>query len=693
MHRLLLCCPLVLIITALSARLSPAADDSQSLHRLLAGTCADCHNDADPAGGVSFEVAVSNEALLARPDLIEKALNAIDSRFMPPDDAEPLSNDVRDASVAALTALLRTATATATPPQQPVSRLNRFHYNNTVRDLFGLDRDVFPLPEKLMTRHDGALRQALAAGGSGRLADVVQVSCDALAPKPGLAGVRAFPKDLRASHGFDNQADQLTLSPLLLDGFFHLSVSILESPDFTAERVGMWDHFFAAPPEGVDHREEVTKRLAAFLPRAFRRPITPDILDRYTTYTLAKLQAGHDFPTAMKKVAAAILSSPLFLYRAPPTSAAEEPFALADRLAFTLWGSCPDPQLLASAADGSLTAPAVLRTQVTRMLADSRIERFLDSFPSQWMQLENILAATPDPGLSRVYSLDPERPAGVQMVLEPLLLFEAAFVENRPLHELIAPPFSYRSAFLDAWYTSPLTPPAVDTAALPPDTDPAEAVAAAERAYDDHLRGLLRSTEFRRVANEDPRYGGILTNAAVLTMTSGPKRTHPVARGVWVIEVLFNAPPPPPPNDVPPLDEDAGDANLTIRERFAAHRENPSCAGCHSQLDPLGFALENFDITGRWRSHYANGRDVDAAGILMRQHAFEEAVSFKAALLAERRRLARGFTEHLLRFALARKLSPADRPAIEDILDATEADGFRLRDILQAVLTSARFQS
>lgn len=690
MHRLLLCIPLVLIATAWSTGVCWGDDDSPSVHSLLSGTCADCHNDADPAGSVSFE-ATTPEALLARPDLIEKALNAIESRFMPPDDAEPLAADTRMGVTAALTDLLRAATASAAPTPLPVSRLNRFQYNNVVRDLFEIDRDVFPLSEKLMTRHDDALQQALASAAPSRLADVVQVSCDALSPKPGLAGVRAFPKDLRASHGFDNQADQLTLSPLLLDGFFHLSVSIMESPDFTAEQVGAWNEFFAAPPEGVDHREAVTKRLAAFLPRAFRRPVTSETLDRYTTYAVAKLQAGHDFPTAMKKVATAVLSSPLMLYRAPAATVEERPYALAERLAFTLWGSCPDAELLSCAENGSLATPDVLRTQVARMLVAPRIERFLDSFPSQWMQLENILAATPDPALSRAYSLDPERPAGLQMVLEPLLLFEAAFVENRPLHELIAPPFGYRSDFLDAWYTSPLTPPAVDTAAPPADADPAEAVAQAQRAYDDHLRGLLRSTEFRRVANEDPRYGGILTNAAVLTMTSGPKRTHPVARGVWVIEVLFNAPPPPPPNDVPPLAEDAGDADLTIRERFAAHRENRSCAGCHSQLDPLGFSLENFDITGRWRSAYANGRDVDAAGILMKEHAFEEAVSFKAALLEERRRLARGFTEHLLRFALARKLSPADRPTVEDILDATEADGFRLRDVLEAVLTSDRF--
>jgi mono/diheme cytochrome c family protein len=981
MQRVLLCCAAVLLSTTTAAFAADTRERAPaSLLALLTGTCADCHNEADPAGGVSFENTTA-QALLTRPNLIEKALDAIDSQAMPPDEVEPLAAEVRAEATAALAALLRTATAASSTPPIPVSRLNRFQYNNTVRDLFQLSRDIFPLPEKLMTRHDDALPQSLALDGPHRLPDVVQVSCDALAPAAGLAGVRAFPKDLRASHGFDNQADQLTLSPLLLDGFLHLSVSILESPDFTAENVGIWQAFFASPADGVPHEEEVARRLAEFLPRAFRRPVSTDALDRYTHYTLGKLAEGNDFPTAMKKVAAAILSSPLFLCRAPAAEPIEAPFALAERLSYTLWASCPDPELLAVAEDGSLLEPAILQAQVARMLHDPRITRFLDSFPAQWMQLENILAATPDPGLSRAYSLDPDRPAGVQMVLEPLLLFEAAFVENRPLHELIAPSFSYRSDFLEAWYTTPLTPPPVDTeaiarqnerndharaalaaelahlgealrdleapvrdrlvearragtattlalpaaiaswdfdngltdsigslhfqghgdyelasgqvrlkgghllsspiptdlgakslevtcllenldqpggglmgiqgpqglfdtivlgerqpkhwisgsnlfdrtedfpgsheetvtgdwlhfvmvyeqdgttrlfrngvpyggafqkgsvtfprdasrvllglrhlppggnrslqvtidsarlynrslsaeevaaaasqagfisaaevlaamtpehrdrheqltaataakeaelAAVPANTDPGKAIASAQRAFDDHLRGLLRSTTFRRVASEDPRYGGIVTNAAVLTMTSGPTRTHPVARGVWVIEVLFNAPPPPPPNDVPPLADEGDDSHLTIRERFAAHRANPSCAGCHTQLDPLGFALENFDLTGRWRSHYANGREVDAAGTLFRQHAFQEAVGFKDALLEERRRFARGFTEHFLRFALARPLTPADRVAIEDILDATEADDYPLQGMLEAVLLSNRFRS
>jgi hypothetical protein len=639
---------------------------------------------------VNVEAMLEANALTADAALLERLLDVIESRGMPPDDVDPLDDTTRDAVLAELHSRLETATADATPPPVPVSRLNRFQYNNTVRDLFQLDRNIFPLPEKLLTRHDTALAQTLSAGADAQLPDVVQVSCDAVAAAPGLEGVRPFPKDLRASHGYDNQSDKLTLSPLLLDSFLHLSVSILESPDFTADSVGIWQAFFAAPPENTSPEDAIRSRLATFLPLAFRRPVSDDVLSRYTAYTLAKLESGQDFTAAMKKVAAAVLSSPLFLYRTPPATPADEPLALAERLAYSLWGSCPDRELIDLAADGSLTEPAILATQVERMLADPRIERFLDAFPAQWMQLENILAATPDPSLSRIYSLDPKRPAGTQMVLEPLLLFEAVLLENRPLAELIRPTFSYRSDFLDAWYTTPLTPPPVDTDAV--DGDREKARAAAQEQFDNHIRGLLQGQTFRRVSLEDPRYGGILTNAAMLTMTSGPKRTHPVARGVWVIEVLFNDPPPPPPNDVPPLDEDAGDASLTIRERFAAHRENPSCAGCHSRLDPLGFALENYDITGRWRDTYTNGRDVDAAGVLRQTHPFDEAVGFKAALLEEQRPIARGLTEHLLRYALGQELAPADRIAVEAIVAGTSENGYRLKDLLRSVLLSPRFR-
>jgi hypothetical protein len=226
---------------------------------------------------------------------------------------------------------------------------------------------------------------------------------------------------------------------------------------------------------------------------------------------------------------------------------------------------------------------------------------------------------------------------------------------------------------------------------VPPNQNPGKAQQEAQKRFENEIRNKLRSRTFHRVAASDPRYGGVITNAAMLSMTSGPKRTHPIARGAWMIEVIFNDPPPPPPNDVPPLNEDSGSKNLTIREKFAKHRENPDCAGCHSRLDPLGFALENFDITGRWRDKYENGREVDSSGTLMKKHSFTDITAFKASLVKENRRFAKAFTAHLLRFALAKELSPADSLTIDKIVDKTEKEGFKLRSLMKEVILSESF--
>jgi hypothetical protein len=226
---------------------------------------------------------------------------------------------------------------------------------------------------------------------------------------------------------------------------------------------------------------------------------------------------------------------------------------------------------------------------------------------------------------------------------------------------------------------------------VPPPKDPALAQQKAQEWFDDDIRRKMRSRTFVRESLTDPRYGGVITTAAVLSMTSGPQRTHPIARGAWMIEVILNDPPAPPPNDVPPLNEEASDKQLTIREKFAAHRENPNCAGCHSRLDPLGFALENFDITGRWRNQYENGRDVDASGELMKKHAFADVVQFKQSLVKERRRFAKAFTAHLLRYALSRELAAADSITIESVIDKTEKDSFKIRALMRAVIASDAF--
>ena len=971
---------LLMTIAAISIVALPStsrADDFDGfLAPLFKQNCVQCHGNDEANGKVNLQLISSSQQFLAKPKLIQKLIQVIDANDMPPEGETQLKESVRAKTLDSLKKMLRQATVGQTSQRLPIRRLNRFQYNNAVKDLFELNRDLFALNEKLMTRYSNYLNTK-----SDRMPDRVNVASHALNPPPGLRGVNAFPKDLRASHGFDNQANQLTLSPLLLDSFLKLSVSIVNSPDFNEQSVGIWNRFFKAPGDDVQLGPEVRKRLQPFLTMAFRRPVDPTTLDRYSAYVEAKLRGGMSFPEAMKKVASAALSSPLFLYRSGTADGENRQFELASNLSFFLWSTGPDLELLRLAENGQLAKTETLNRTLDRMFADPKIERFLDSFPAQWMQLENVLAATPDPQKQRFFSLDKDNPASLQMLLEPLLLFDAVYIENRPIADFISPPFNYRSDFLQTWYSSDLKVPTIDRAEItaqnqrndrsrtqlqatiaslqgelnamikpiktrllaertkksagkkpvdlkpyaawefdgdlkssvgsfdlkphgkiefqdgmvvlkrsflqsgnlpiplkaksldvwckvhdvnqrgggvmgiqgpgdffdtivlgerkprhwisgsngfsrtndfpkstpenmpnellhltmvyapngtttlyrngipygkpfrkgaatfpkdrtsvlfglrhlppagnkylsvsidkarlynreltaaevssshsgynryitdkelltvmtaeqrakhkslsetltvaklklakvPQNRDPKQLQQAEQRRFDDAMRSKLRARDFQRIENSDPRYGGVITNAAMLSMTSGPKRTHPIARGAWIIEVILNDPPPPPPNDVPPLNEDAADKNLTIREKFAVHRENPDCAGCHSRLDPLGFALENFDITGRWRDKYDNDRTVDVSGKLMRKYEYTDVVGFKRSLTTEKRRFAKAFTAHLLRFATSRELHPADSLTIDAIADETEKTDFKLRSILRATVLSESF--
>ncbi|MAT46765.1 MAG: hypothetical protein CMO35_04955 [Verrucomicrobiaceae bacterium] len=958
--------------TSLAAGGADEAAFESFLKPLLAEHCVKCHGGEKTKGKVNLKEISTSGHLLAKPKLLKEMLEAVDAYDMPPEDEPEIPEPRRQQLVTTLKAMLRKAAAGgAGQDQVRIRRLNRFQYNNTVRDLFRLNRDVFALPEKLMTRHSDYLKP-----GAEQMPEKVEVACHSLSPDPGLRGVRAFPKDLRAAHGYDNQANQLSLSPLLLDSFLRLSVSIIESPDFNENTVGIWKDFFRPPDDG-DLRTEIRKRLENFLLLAFRSAIDAETLDRYTDYTFSKTQQGLSYTDAMKKAASAVLSSPRFLLRYGSTVGGKDLFVVASNLSFFLWNSGPDLELLKLAESGELAALEAFRQTCDRMMEDPKIERFLDTFPSQWMQLENLLGVTPDPKLAQLFNVDKNSPASIQMILEPLLLFDAMFLENRPVIELIAPAFAYQSEFLRTWYTSDLKPPKFDASSIvarnkdndqkrsnlestikasqneldallkpvrtrllqarqkggkkpvdlnpfaawefnndlrdsvgslhlkghgkiqhkdgmvvlnnsylqssplpfdlrertlevwclvhnidqrggglmgvqgpgdffdtivlgerqprhwisgsnrfartkdfpgstpetkpnqklhlamvygkdgavtlyrngkphgkpfrtsvatfpkgrssiifglrhlpagankhlhvsiararfynralnaeevagsagglyiseeeltraltpaqrekrisltrtieqartshenvPANTDPGRARQDARKIFEDDIRNKLRSRTFTRQEAADPRYGGVITNAAMLSMTSGPGRTHPIARGAWVIEVIFNDPPPPPPNNVPPLNEDAAAKNLTIREKFAKHRENPDCAGCHSRLDPLGFALENYDIIGRWRDKYPNGRSVDASGTLMKKYPFDGAVRFKESLVSEDRRFARAFTAHLLRYATSRELSPADFLAAEAIVEKTSSENYRLRSLIREVLLSESF--
>ena len=514
---------------------------------------------------------------------------------------------------------------------------------------------------------------------SGKMADTVTVGSRPLGKsqmiEPRLAGIAAFPKDPRAEHGFDNQADHLSMSPLLMESFLRLGRSITQSPDFSAHNVGQWDTLFQSPSNGADLDQEIRRRLLPFLTKAFRQPIENEVLDRYAGSVLRQIDSGTSFTDAMKFVVSAAISSPkfLYLYDRPGVSKTSQPISdieLASRLSFFLWGSLPDQTLLDLAAGGELHKPVILDDQIDRMLSDEKIKRFCDSFPAQWLQLERIVSSIPNPQEFPDFYFSKFR-SSMHMMLEPLLLFETVLIENQPITQLIDSDFTYRSSLLEQAYG--------ELGNVPTESN--------------QRGGGVSVLRFHRVPVTDRRNGGVITNAAVMTMTSGPDRTQPITRGAWIASVIFNDPPEPPPADVPPLDEkpSEGGRHLTLRERLAVHRQRSDCKGCHERIDPLGFALENFDPIGVWREQYDNGRKVDASGILFRTHHFRDVREFKDAILLEKDRFTRALAGHLMAFALARELGPADQVALDKIAQTVAADEYRMRTLIKQVILSKPF--
>lgn len=631
------------------------------LRQTLEGNCVDCHSGSDAEANLSFDEILSSKSELEL-ELIDDLIDVLESKSMPPEDGEPLSKEMRQSVVLELRDLFAAKVKSRPMPATPIRRMNRFQYNNAVQDLFDLKVDVFALPERMMREYN------YYDPASGKMPDSVRVGSRPLGKSQligkRLAGVTPFPQDLRAENGFDNLAGILSLSPLLMESFLNLARSIVESGDFNASTVGVWNSHFEAP----EHFDELTseakelelrKRLETFLNRAFRGAYTQASLDRYSNYAVQQINSGETFTSAMKEVSAAVISSPRFLYLYDDV---DRGLALATRLSFFIWGSLPDEALIEAAKSDELSDPEVLSNQLHRMLNDRRSKRFCDSFPAQWLQLERIIASVPDPNVYPLFYFAKFR-VSMHMMLEPLLVFETLLIENRPIHELIHSNFSYRSDLLRSWYRN------------------------------DGKRGRTTPTAypFDRVEITDQREGGVLTTAAVMTMTSGPDETKPITRGAWIAGVILNDPPEPPPADVPPLPPVEVDDSQTIRERFARHRDQPACAGCHRELDPLGFALENFDPVGHWRDQYENGRDVDPSGTLFHEYHFSNIEEFKSILLNDKTRFATAFTKHLLSFALGRELTVFDRLVVEDIVAQAGKSDYRLREVIRLVVTSKSF--
>ena len=437
----------------------------------------------------------------------------------------------------------------------------------------------------------------------------------------------------------------------------------------TKEMVGSWKRKEKVKTESKQPPVKVAhERIRKFLLKAFRSPADERTLKLYTGYFDRKYRESGDFTSSMKEVVSGALASPRFImvHNNEPgnSSPNHDLFNLATRLSFFLWSSIPDNELLKLAGEGKLRDPDILEAQVTRMLNDRRVKNFCDSFAPQWLKINNLVSASPDFKTHREYYFGGDDKIsykrGMHMMLETLLNFETVFIENRPIMELIDSDFTYRSHLLSEWYQG--------------------------RAATYPINVNLRDIEFTRTPLTDRRYGGVMTTGAVMVMTSGPFRSLPITRGSWVSSVIFNDPPKPPPDNVPDLEADdttLQKEGLTVRQKLQQHSEDSQCAGCHNKIDPLGFALENYDLLGRWRDSYRTGLKVDSSGILFGKHDFKDIAGFKDAILVEKDRFARAFIKHLLSFGLGREITLSDRMAIEEIAKASKKDDYRLRELIK----------
>ena len=331
---------------------------------------------------------------------------------------------------------------------------------------------------------------------------------------------------------------------------------------------------------------------------------------------------------------------------------------LASRLSFFLWSSIPDEELLALAEAGRLSEPAVLEQQVLRMLDDPRSSALTTNFAGQWLFLRNLRTAAPNGTLFPTFD-DNLREAFQR---ETELFFDSQVRTDRSVLDLLSADYTFLNDRLARHYG---------------------------------IQGVYGS-HYRRVDYPDDRRAGLLGHGSILTVTSHPNRTSPVVRGKWLLENLLGAPPPPPPPDVPALIEnDAGIEPATVRERMEQHRANPTCAACHAKMDPLGFALENFDAVGQWRSvdPEANA-PIDASGTLPDGTMFTKPAEFRRGLLAEpwASEFVGTVTEKLLTYAIGRGLEYYDAPAVRAIKRDAAASGYRWSSIVQGIVQSAPFQ-
>lgn len=615
---------LALVCTALLGLMPPlgAVEDPAKLsfetdiRPLLTELCYDCHGDKKAKGDVNLQKYTDKRAVQRGAVQWQDALRALSEREMPPESAKRQPTQVERERLAAWIGYALDTLDPADFPKDPgqvvLHRLTRVEYNNTIRDLLGVDN------------------------------------------KP----ADTFPEDSGGGGGFDNNADTLFVPPVMVEKMLTVLGDVLG--------LAKPEKLFTHKPEDdkpKSQRAAAKAILTDFTQRAFRRPVKDAEVERYVKVYDAAVKKTINHEDAVKLALKTVLVSPNFLYRIEAQKPDSKPYEisqheLAVRLSYFLWATMPDAELFKLADEGKLSDNAVIEAQVARMLKDPKAKTIGQIFVPQWLKTEELRRGRKSPDGSKNPGFNEQvRDA---MCDEPEVFFNELVAKNRSIIDLIDSDYLYVNEDLARIY---------------------------------NISGV-RGREFREVKREDDKRGGVLTMAGVLTVTSHPHRTSPVLRGVWVMDQILGIHPPPPPPNVPALDDkkDGEKKDLTLRQRLEKHRQDPTCASCHARIDPLGFALENYDPMGGWRVRDEFGATVDTNGSLPNGEKFSGAAELRKVLLARKTEFARGLTVRLLSFALGRGVEFYDRPTVNELMKTLDQNGYKVQPLITAIAKSFPFR-
>lgn len=575
--------------------------------------CFQCHGDKKMKGGINFAPGLKKPGDAASGKLWKQALANVKAHDMPPDDVDKQPSDEERQMFMDWVGNMKFLSQ-KDPGPFVIRRLTKVEYGNTLHDLFGVDSAVAKgLPDEVF------------------------------------------------GEGYLN-----TLSPLQSEQYLEIANVVLErilAPK-DAPPTEMQKRLFGEPPApGADLRVEARKVAGSLARSAFRRPPSEAEVDVLVgVFDLAR-KNKLPYPAALRLMLKAILVSPQFLFITPAQEAAAgqtivplDDYQLASRLSYLLWATMPDAELSALADAGKLHEPATLKTQVKRLLADSRSRALFDGFGAQWLGLGDLGDKTFD--TAKFPQMTPEMRAA--MYDEGRLFFDSIVRENRSVVGFVDSDYTFLNGTLATLYG---------------------------------LEKSVTGPAMRKVKLKDANRGGILGMPGILATTSFPNRTSPVRRGVWVLEQVLGEHVPPAPPNVPALEKQDQKkvANLTLRQRTELHRTDAVCANCHKILDPIGFGLENFDAIGRWRDQDDSGGPIDAAGELPVGKHFTSPKELKVIIAARKAELARSLTEKLLAYALCRQLEGYDEIVVDHLMETIAKGGYRMQTLISEIVTSYPF--